>query len=501
MNHPNRNIKALLQNLLTASLLLALLPSAAFPAPPAPGPDCAAAFNAPAAVPPIAPVEPVANAALPVAEWNAETTRFNGDALNESSLNALRAGMGDPLTAQALRQYLALSNSGTGGLSVYPAELKQIMDTWSLNDRQQFVASLTRANQLRATGMTKENAMEQALTENGLLARYRANKTIISLGVIDNVQLEGADQSALNNLADQNGVPRGSVKQVLSAIYMKIALQPGDPLAKSEQMAAAAQPLLQHISSLSENDRSNVQLAVGTCVLRLEEFQHEDFVPRQVTANYPILHYKDYAEWVKSFVAGTAPYANAQPGGLLNITDIRDFMSQNYWPVGMRPHDTRHVHYAVGHPQGVVLTLESARSRNLMRHRLMGALYESVDTIQYGYERALSQYFRAKGMTIDQGLLYVSTATQAQINELVAVANTDSSFMFHANSVQNWVPATDNQYDGMGVTGTGLEAESDAFIREMARLKQNPANRPWMNYNYQTNTGQGHVDEDDPNKH
>ena len=132
----------------------------------------------------------------------------------------------------------------------------------------------------------------------------------------------------------------------------------------------------------------------------------------------------------------------------------------------------------------------------------MAAMYEAVDTVQYGYERSLSAYFRNKGMSLEQGLEYVATATDAQLQEVVRAAASDSGFTSHADAVRDHMaPAISGTWDGLGVTGTGFEAEEDAFVNNMKRLKQDPANASWMNYNYQTQSGQGHVDEDDPSKH
>ena len=88
-------------------------------------------------------------------------------------------------------------------------------------------------------------------------------------------------------------------------------------------------------------------------------------------------------------------YGDIDEGGLgiLSIKEYRDIVSKNTFPLFIKRHDMRHIHYATSHPRALGTVMGSTRSQNHLRFSQLGGMYEAIETNQYGFESSIAEYF------------------------------------------------------------------------------------------------------------
>jgi hypothetical protein len=231
-----------------------------------------------------------------------------------------------------------------------------------------------------------------------------------------------------------------------------------------------------------------VKYGMARKVSSFEEFAYDEF---KVVAKEDIvltrgdnftklthMKMKDYPKYVDSYLyhlkdptnPKAALYGNIDEGslGILKIEDIRDITSYNVWPMYLKSHDIRHIHFSLTHPMALAAMMGTTRSKNHMRYVLMAGLYEGVDRIQYGHESTLNAFFSSeinsdvvfgikRNMDLEEAMLTISNATDEELKrlaELSSVSVTDGGLF---NGISSWSP---KRVDGGSVTGKAIDGES-----------------------------------------
>lgn len=229
---------------------------------------------------------------------------------------------------------------------------------------------------------------------------------------------------------------------------------------------------------------------IAESVLRLESFRITDYKPDTANSVFKqpsVFHITDFHSLVKSYIDGTKKYTDLPAeGGVLDWLDIRNLYANNSWIIGIKDHDMYHLHYSYGHPYYLAVNMHSSRTINDRRYMMISALWESVDNFRTGYEESISSYIRGKGMSTEEGMLFLGSATEKELDSIDAEIGTARSEIYNYDQIaygSGWRPLKTRF--GRNTTNynesTFLREMTD-FINESLRLMQNPANKKYYNY-------------------
>lgn len=148
-------------------------------------------------------------------------------------------------------------------------------------------------------------------------------------------------------------------------------------------------------------------------IAQLEAFKisEYEFVDSHALNNsgYTLISLTDYPDFAMSLAKKISPPRNYGSGGVVSLPEYRDVVSNNLWLFTLSGHDLKHIHFANSHPFAMGSIFRATRSKNYLRYFLMAASYEGVDTVQYGFETALARHFSAKGHTLEEALLFLTS--------------------------------------------------------------------------------------------
>ncbi len=113
--------------------------------------------------------------------------------------------------------------------------------------------------------------------------------------------------------------------------------------------------------------------------------------------------------------------------GILSIEEYRDIVSKNAFPMFVKRHDMRHVHYALSHPRALGAVMGATRSQNHLRFTQLGGMYEAIETVQYGFEQSIAQYFSRK---IDQNTFMMMKRNLDLEESMLTLATTPRVFSY-----------------------------------------------------------------------
>lgn len=214
------------------------------------------------------------------------------------------------------------------------------------------------------------------------------------------------------------------------------------------------------------------------------EVQRNQFVPTKGTNESVLTHMplEKYPNYVESRVH-TIFLPDSKKGdlynkidqgtlGVLTLSDIRDITSYNLWPMYLKEHDMRHVHYALSHPMALAVMMRSTRSQNHLRYTMMGGLYEGVDRVQYTHETDINQFFATKladsdyhgikrNMDLEEAMITVALASSDDLKLLSEKAGITQTMSRFVNEVQNWKPKIVKYSKFQGKALSGLSFEDD----------------------------------------
>lgn len=252
-----------------------------------------------------------------------------------------------------------------------------------------------------------------------------------------------------------------------------------------------------------------VRYKVQKKIHKLEGFRPEEF--RKVGANdflitrgnneKQLTHMAldDYPDYVKSWVhfnsnstsEGARLFNQIDEGnlGILQIGQIRDINSYNRWPMYIKEHDMRHVHYGLSHPMALATVFRASRSKNHVRYTMIGGMFEGVDRVQYNHETLLNKFFgRDKGakeifgidrnVDLEEALLLLGTSSQENLIKIAKASGAWNDVNFLANQLSTWAPkrVPGTNFDALAKNGLSLDDDIDHMVFSFKNKVRKAAN-------------------------
>lgn len=280
---------------------------------------------------------------------------------------------------------------------------------------------------------------------------------------------------------------------VIEEFYKKLVIiEDKHQLEKSEQMARFAQEILSTLpNGTAPEKRELIQYHLGVAIMNLELMPTQLWVenPKSLLSrnkNESIsIGPLQFAEWTQAYIKKSALYTNSNQsfGDVLDANLIRDLFAHNHWPITAKKHDSRHIHFAVGNPLGAALVLKSSRTLNLKRHVLISMLFEGVERFQFRSEFALTKLMYERGYNLTTGLLYVATATETQLDELISTSSLIAGEIAKREDIyQKFKPSLLGSWTAEYISDFGLERELDQMVEKHLNFKNEPENIWFLNY-------------------
>jgi hypothetical protein len=310
---------------------------------------------------------------------------------------------------------------------------------------------------------------------------------------VDKIKIKAGTMTKLKKVFDNHGYELSAtkLKEVIEGAAEMINGTSKTPsLERSSKMAEIGREILNAVKAdLTADQNKMAQFLVGEAVLRLESFKITEFKGRTelpVFKKKSTLHINKFHDLVESYVDGTAGYRDLpQDGGFLTWPEIRGLYANNSWAIGLRNHDMYHLHYAYGHPYYLAVNFHSSRSINDRRYAMISTLWEAVDTFRTGYESSIANYFKSKGMTAEEGMLHLATASEKDLDKLEESfgSYTQLTSLNELAYSSGWRPfKTKFGRNTTNYTEQIFMTEIQDFINESIERLKNPANKKYANY-------------------
>jgi hypothetical protein len=203
----------------------------------------------------------------------------------------------------------------------------------------------------------------------------------------------------------------------------------------------------------------------------------------------------EYEKYVDSYVhwkkapdsAGAKLFEDIDPGslGILSIHDIRDVNSYNLWPMYLKEHDMRHIHYGMSHPMALATVMQSTRSKSSLRYTMMGGLFEGVDRNQYSHETALNKWFSTgvsgsdvlnikRNMDLEEALITIGLSSQKDLELISKATGSWDSMKSFVRDLEGWKP---KYVEGSStINGSSLRGRSN-FRQDIDKMLEDYAIR------------------------
>lgn len=259
---------------------------------------------------------------------------------------------------------------------------------------------------------------------------------------------------------------------------------------KSNAMAEVGTKILDIVKGeLTKKQYKSIQYTVAESVLRLESIEIKKFkkTKPQVFKDNPdsILRMDQFLDYVEHYVDGSKKYTDDIPaGGFLDWPGIRDLYANNSWIIGIKDHDMYHLHYSYGHPYYLAVNMMASRTVNDRRYILTSALWEAVDDFRSTLESSISKYYSKKGMTAEQGMLDLGTASEAKLEKIVqeiyGIDYVDGGIMY---STKAWRPAAHKFGRATAPKDHSVYVdEINSFVNDALKRSNKPANSKYRKY-------------------
>jgi|GEM_PF-3694162 len=281
-----------------------------------------------------------------------------------------------------------------------------------------------------------------------------------------------ADVLALAKKFGVNKLESNRLIDIISDVYLVIRSK-GVDLKNAEKMAQFGEQIREFYKGRSAQSVDGLDMMLALSVARLEAFKQSEYKVTndhylaKPTAEGKAIGFAEYKQWVSSYIQDIAPYKTLKAShGVLSEFDYRNIVQHNRWPVFMKDHDIRHVHYGVGHPKAMAALFEVARSKNAKRYFLITSLFEGVDRVQYTHERALTQYFDGKGYTLQQAMLLIARAPEALLDRIASEANITSRMESSLQTMKDYKPMLGGEFNSLGAGERKYQSEVDQMIKD-----------------------------------
>lgn len=317
---------------------------------------------------------------------------------------------------------------------------------------------------------------------------------VSTLKGVEKIKLKAETVKKLKKIFDKNDfiLQTNKIKEVIEGAAELIKGNSRTPsIERSNKMAEIGREILKAVKpDLNEAQVKMVTYMVAEAVLRLETIKITEF--KTGAADLPVfkkkstLHINKFHELTESYVDGSALYRDLpQDGGFLGWVEIRGLYANNSWAIGLRNHDMYHIHYSYGHPYYLAVNMQTSRSINDRRYLMVSSFWEAVDTFRTGYEDSIAGYFKRKRMTAEEGMLFLGSATEKELDEIDrAIGTTDSvNSRSELSYGLGWRP-TKTKF-GRGNTNYNektFAAEIESFINTSLEKLKDSNNKKYYNY-------------------
>ena len=198
----------------------------------------------------------------------------------------------------------------------------------------------------------------------------------------------------------------------------------------------------------------------------------------------PLERYGEYVEsWIhygkKKASPGAKLFREIDEGslGVLDIGDIRDITSYNLWPMYLKEHDMRHIHYGLTHPMALAAMMQTTRSKNHRRYVMMGGLYEGVDRVQYTHETALNKFFGEqigasdvldikRNLDLEEAMLTLAIVADDDLVRIAKATGAEGQINGFMSDLGNWKPKKiqGTDFQGKALNGRGLDEDIEHMV-------------------------------------
>ena len=268
------------------------------------------------------------------------------------------------------------------------------------------------------------------------------------------------------------------ITDMLNHVAIQLQKKDSNRTNAAENMANFGEQIRNKIGLSKVEDIASFDAALGLATLRLEGFKKSEyeidqgFILAQGAKNE--IRPSEYWEWVQSYISNTGKYKDSNPNrGVIGAAEYRDITSHNHWPVYLKDHDIRHIHYALSHPKAMAVLLTSMRSTNHKRSALLSAIFEGVDHVQFGYESRLAKYMSTqRGMTLEQAMLHIAKASNGELNRIIEEAKIKEDINDVVNELNGWKPKLGGEFSELGPKEKKYELEVDEMLESFHRFSK-----------------------------
>lgn len=331
------------------------------------------------------------------------------------------------------------------------------------------------------------------LVEESSQASTTSTFKINTISGVEKIKLKVGTIKKLKTLLADSDITMGSskIKDIIELSAETVKGRARNPsIEKADKMAELGRKLLKIVNGdLTKDQVKMVTYMIAEAVMRLEtikttEYQSGTELP--VFKKKSTIHINKLHDLAESYIDGTSMYRDLpQDGGFLSWPEIRGLYTNNSWSIGIRDHDMYHIHYSYGHPYYLAVNMHSSRTINDRRYLMISSLWEAVDTFRTGYESAIATFVQNKRMTVEEGMLFIGSATEKELDAIEReIGSHDQVRSYNELSYQNgWRPnrtkfgrrtATPNQE-------VYLQEITDFINTSIEKLKQ-AGNKKYANY-------------------
>ncbi|MGZ3726490.1 MAG: hypothetical protein ACXWQQ_11850 [Pseudobdellovibrio sp.] len=309
----------------------------------------------------------------------------------------------------------------------------------------------------------------------------------------DKIKLKAGTVTKLKKAFAKRGweLETNNIKEAIDFAGKKILGRAKNPsIERSDKMAEVGREILKAAKpDLTDAQYKMVNFMIAEAVMQLETFKIKEFKsgePLPVFTKQSTLHIDKFLDLVESYVDGTSGYMDlATDGGFLSWPEIRGLYSNNSWAIGLRHHDMYHLHYSYGHPYYLAVNFHASRTINDRRYAMVSTLWEAVDTFRTGYENALAQYFRSRNMSVEEGMLYIGSATEKELDQIDQEAGsyTQLNSLTELSYASGWRPIKTKFGRGtLNYNETVFTKEIADYINEALRRMKLRGHQKYGNY-------------------
>lgn len=221
-------------------------------------------------------------------------------------------------------------------------------------------------------------------------------------------------------------------------------------------------------------------------IAKIEQFDISEYRP---VSNHSLLNrsgettlvsLSEYPRFAMALARDVEPPRPYGEGGVVSFEEYRDCVAMNLWLFTLEGHDLKHIHFANAHPMATASLFRLTRSRNHLRYFLTAALFEGVDTVQYGFESAIARHFSEQGMSLEQAMIHLASAPQAELREIAIKIGKDPEY--GDSELQDWRPSLipADQLPRNAVAPEKLEEDIIKFFKKSLKDLANPEINPYM---------------------